>query len=91
MCYPTSKQLPRRPSHRHPSDVASPTKNPFVIVAIKIHDIEPLKKSGLTNVESFISFLLNGISFVVRSLVSALSFSIVLLCSSVVHVQYGTK
>jgi hypothetical protein len=28
---------------RHPSDVTSPTKNPIVIVAIKVHDIEPSK------------------------------------------------
>jgi hypothetical protein len=34
----------------HPSNVASPTKNPIVIVAIKVHDIEPLKESGWTNV-----------------------------------------
>jgi len=31
------------PSHRHPSNVASPTKYPIVVVAIKVHDIEPLK------------------------------------------------
>jgi len=44
-------QLPRRPSHRHPSNVASPTKNPIVIAAIEVDDIEPfLKKSGGTNV-----------------------------------------
>jgi hypothetical protein len=49
VCYPASKQLPRRPSHRDPSNVASPTKNPImvvVVVTIKVHDIGPLKKSG---------------------------------------------
>jgi len=50
VCYPTSEQLPRRPSHRHPSNVASPTKIPTEMVAIEIHDIEPLKKSGGNNV-----------------------------------------
>jgi len=37
--YPASRQLPRRLSHRqyrHPSDVASPTKNPIVVVAIEL-------------------------------------------------------
>jgi len=50
VCYLTSKQLPRRLSHRQPSNVASPTKNPTVIIVIKIYDIEALKKSGWTNV-----------------------------------------
>jgi len=36
VCYPT----------RHPTNVASSTKNPIVVVAIKVHDIELLKKSG---------------------------------------------
>ena len=29
--------------------MASPTKNPIVIVAIKVHDIEHMKRSGRTN------------------------------------------
>ena len=32
-----------RLSHRYPSNVASPTRNPVVLVAIKLNDIEPLK------------------------------------------------
>ena len=50
MCNPTSKKLSQRPSQRHPSNVASPKNNPIVIVAINIHNIGPLKKSGGTNV-----------------------------------------
>ena len=42
--YPAIKQLPPRPSHRHPRNVASPTKIPIVVVAIKVHDIEPFWK-----------------------------------------------
>ena len=30
--------------------MASPAKNPIVTVAIEVHDVEPLKKSGCTNV-----------------------------------------
>ena len=47
MCYPTSKQLPRRPSHRHPSDVPSPTKNPIVIVAIKKSSSKTVIMNGM--------------------------------------------
>jgi hypothetical protein len=44
--YSTRKQLPRRQSHRHSSNVASAMKNPIVVVAIEVHDIELLKRSG---------------------------------------------
>ena len=46
---PTSNQnatVPESWAFGHSSNVASPNKNPIAIVAIKVHDIEFLKKSG---------------------------------------------
>ena len=36
---PTSELLLRHPNHRHPSNVASSTNNPIMMVAIMVHDI----------------------------------------------------
>jgi len=45
MRYPTCQQLSWRPAHGHSSNVASPTKNPIVIVAVDVKKIQTTKKT----------------------------------------------
>ena len=43
--YPTGEKLSRRPAHGHARDVASPTEDSVVVVAIEVHDTQTAKEA----------------------------------------------
>ena len=45
MCYPTCQQMPWHPAHGHTCDVASPTKNPIVKVAVDVKETQATEKT----------------------------------------------
>jgi len=45
MRYPTSQQLPWRPAHGHPCDVASPTKNPIMKVTVDVKNAQATEET----------------------------------------------